>query len=120
MMPFQFSYDGKDWSSDDITGVEFAKLEEQLKVDFAFLNPLRSMRHRLAFLGLLLRRERSEDEGVQIVDRRTLVELNDMVRWGDKDDLPTEWQDGIPLVMTDEPGTAGSSSAPAVGVGLPT
>ena len=118
-MAFRITHDGQSWSSLDLKGREIEALEQKLGTDYAFIQPGRSMRHRLAILATFLSRKLPEDEVVEIIDGLTVGQLDDMFDWNATEDLPETYQDGHPLAAGST-STGGSSGLPESTGGLPT
>jgi hypothetical protein len=117
-MPFELSLNGSIFNTDDILLREMVDIEAELDEAWVLINPLRSAAALRLLARTFLLRDHPEGEVTEMIDALTVGQARKVVRWVD-DDLPTQYEDGIPLAE-DAPATTTSSPAPAASTGPPT
>lgn len=112
---------GGDWvNTADLTGEELEAIEAATKSSWyvVMTNPFASMVFFRAIAGaFLLRKGLSDEDAKTIIGSMTARQINAAARYAEKgEDLPDEYEGGIPLVAA-APSTPTSSSAPSAGTG---
>lgn len=111
-MGFTFHHGGRSWDYDSLTGVELTDLEKVLECRYIQIEPGVNAKHTLAILATFLSRDKSEDQVEKIIKRLTRKEiLNDIWSYTVDDDMPTEFEDGLPKATAGTSGTGTSSSS---------
>jgi hypothetical protein len=101
-----FTCEGRRYHTGDLKIREVEELERLLGVDYTALRALGVMRHKIAVMAVLLRRDHAEDVVEKILGDLTLDAVEAM--WTvEADDLPTVYEDGLPL-PGGEPSTSSS------------
>lgn len=95
-----FTRVGVTWrTSDDLTLDELEAIEKASGVGWAYINPLVSSDTARALLAAWLVRDGGTDEEVKAtVAAMTAKTLKHTFRYIEDDDLPAEWEDGLPVV----------------------
>lgn len=100
---------GKVYNSDDLTFSELEAIEKASGVGWAYLNPHRNIATAHALLAVWLVREGKTDEEAQAaIAELTARTLAVAFKFIEDDDLPDEWEDGLPVVDPKDP-AAGST-----------
>lgn len=105
-MPFVISFDGREFSTDDLTLDEAETIEQALGITWFEMNPSRSAGQCRAIMAVFLARTSDETEAAKRAAQITVGQARKMVRW-EKEDLPHTYEDGLPKVEG-EPETPGS------------
>lgn len=103
---------GKWRSSDDLTLDELVPIEKVSGIGWGYINPLRNVEVARALLATwLIRDGLSDDEAKAEIAKFTTKTLKHTFRYTEDDDLPDDWEDGLPVVDPKDPeagSTAGS------------
>lgn len=110
-MPFEITIDGHAYRTDDLTIEEAVALEDECDKTWLELNPLRSAKEFRATAALFLRRTRAPEVAAKEAAAMSVKVAQESMRWVD-DDLPTEFENGIPK-EEGGPSTTTSSGSPA-------
>lgn len=97
--------EGGRFSDLDLTGKEALALEKRIGCPWDAMRPLQVLEHRMAALELFIARTDPE-KAAERVEAMSMRELQDAVEaeFGSRqDDLPEEYQDGIPKAETAAP-----------------
>jgi len=91
---------GETWqSTDDLTLDEIEAVEKASGVSWGFLNPLRSAAAAKAlYAAFLVRDGVPDDEARTQVGALRLKTAKHTFRYVEDDDLPDQWEDGLPVV----------------------
>lgn len=93
---FVFTYEDKPYTYGSLKVREIEALETTLDCRYVELSPFTTMRHKLAIMAVFLSRDHSEAEVATIIDGLDLEAVGEM--WDVvEDDLPDEYEDGLPL-----------------------
>jgi hypothetical protein len=95
-MPFRITVEGESFMDDDLTLDEAIAIEKALDTSWQFINPLRSGEHCREIMVTFLARTRGVEEARKIVGGLTVKQAIAGVEHIADDDLPTEYEDGIP------------------------
>jgi hypothetical protein len=110
-MPFIFNLDGHEFTSDDLTVEEAVRIEELMGKSWLDINPVL---HGSAFRAMaitFLSTHMDRKDAIAFVGAIKLNKVLDHVRWVEEDDLPVEFEDGIPKSEEATDGTSTSGSA---------
>jgi hypothetical protein len=118
LMPFQVSVGDRHWRTDDLTLDEAIGIEKATGRSWMQINPFQSAQDCKAVMVAFLTREMDVGAAEGKVGSLSLREVLDSVELI-KDDLPTQYVDGIPKAE-DGPSTTGSSGEPNGSDGPPT
>jgi hypothetical protein len=103
---------GDKWeNTDDLTLDEVEAVESASGVSWGFMNPLRSSQTAKALLAAFLVRDGVSDADARVqVGALKLKTAKHTFRFVEDDDLPDQWEDGLPVVDP-KPEAAGPSTA---------
>lgn len=101
-MAIEVTVDGKTWRTDDLTLDEAVEIEQACGVSWININPYRDAKQCRAIIVAFLTRERGAEEAAKLAGAMSLADTLEAIRVAD-DDMPTEFEDGIPKA---EAGTA--------------
>lgn len=104
-MPYQVSFEGEKWSTDDLTLDEAIAIEKVTGRGWTTINPFRSGEDCKAIMVAFLTRTRGADESARLVGALTLRQVLDSVDVV-ADDLPNLYEDGLPLGEKDTTSTS--------------
>jgi hypothetical protein len=110
-MPFQVTFGGRSWRTDDLTLDEAIAIEKVSGRSWMQINPFVSAEDCKAVMVAFLAREMDSSAAEAKVGALSLREVLDSVDLV-KDDLPEVYQDGLPKAGGG-PSTTGSSGEPA-------
>lgn len=97
-MAWETRVDGKWHSSDDLTLDELDVVEKASGIGWGFLNPIRNAATARTLLALWYVKEgRTDEEAKAAIAALTNKTLKVTFRYVDDDDLPEEWEDGLPV-----------------------
>lgn len=108
-MPIEVTVGEKVFRTDDLTLDEAILIQKETGHSWFVINPLQDPAAAKAIQTRFLAREYGEEEAAKRAGSMTVRELVAAVKAVD-DDLPDEYENGIPLVE-DVPATSGSSGA---------
>ena len=91
-----FEHDGKQYFVGDLTVAAIEALEAELGVPYSEIKVLGNMRHKRAFMRVLLSRDHSADKAEAILAGLTLDQVEQAWKVV-KDDMPVGYEDGLPL-----------------------
>ncbi len=94
-MPYSISIEGQVFNTDDLTLDEAISCEKATGEGWLYINPFRSAAHCKAIMVAFLRRSLTEDQALAIVDKLTITTALKAVKRVE-DDLPDEFEDGLP------------------------
>lgn len=111
MTQLVFRHGGRTYPMGDMRVAELEEVERVLGVNYVDIRPLASMRHKVAIMTVLLRRDHDEEAAAAIIGALTNAEAE--AAWSvEPDDLPEAYEAGIPLAGGG-PSTPTSSRSPA-------
>lgn len=105
-MATEVTLDGKTFRTDDLTLDEVCQIESVTGTTWLSMNPVRSATVCRAVMVAFLSRDRDATEAAKFVGALTADEAAKALRVAD-DDLPTEFEGGVPLAAADS-ATTGS------------
>lgn len=111
-MPFLFTLDGHEFTSDDLTVDEAVQIEELMGKSWLDINPVL---HGSAFRAMaitFLSKHMDRKDAVAYVNAIKLNKVLDHVRWVEDDDLPESFEDGLPAPKAEEGTSTAGSSGP--------
>lgn len=117
-MPFQVTFGGQTWRTDELTLKEAIGIEKATGRSWMLINPFQSAEDCKAIMVAFLARDMAPDVAETKVDGLSLREVLDSVDVI-KDDLPDVYQDGLPKAEGED-STNGSSGEPDDSDGPPT
>ena len=117
-MPFEVSFGDQKWRTDDLTLDEAIAIEKVTGRSWMQINPFASAEDCKAIIVAFLGREMDEQAAAAKVGALSLGEVLDSINVV-KDDLPSEYADGLPK-EEGGPSTGGSSGEPDDSGGRPT
>lgn len=93
---FEFKYQDATYTYGSLKVREIEALEDLLDTPYVEIRPFTTMKHKLAVMAVFLRRDYDEAKVLEIIDGLDLEAVQGM--WDIvEDDLPTEYEDGLPL-----------------------
>jgi hypothetical protein len=97
---FTFTYEDKTYAYGSLKVREIEALEDLLDCRYVEIAPFTTMRHKLAIMAVFLKRDHTDDEVATLIEGMDLDAVQGM--WDVvEDDLPSEYEDGIPLAEAD-------------------
>ena len=99
--------DGSEFTHLDITGAEALKMEAEFGIDWGLLRPKGCLAHGMGFLRVFLARTHpgGADGAAKVVAAMTVGQIEDAIVpvYGAADDLPDQFEDGLPKVVKAAP-----------------
>lgn len=103
-MAWKLTYDGEVYREVDLTLAQAEAIEEKTGTTWRVLNPLHSAKHAKVVLAVCLSERKGLDYGVaeKIAAALKIDEFLEMYEVDNVDDLPSEYDDGIPRAGVDQ------------------
>lgn len=108
-MPFHFTLDGKEFTSDDLTVDEAVRIEELMGKSWLDINPVLHGSAFRAMAIVFLSKHMDATAASKYVGGIPLNKVLEHVRWVEEEDLPDVYEDGIPKAEAVDTSTAGFS-----------